>query len=118
MKKLTDLNDLFIDQLKEIYGSEKHQAKALTQLAQKSKNAEVKKTLAAHAEKTKGRIERLETVFELSGELPRPANVRWENLVERAEKNVKKSSDENVADWPTCFQCSASTILKLPITEH
>ncbi|WP_312407981.1 ferritin-like domain-containing protein [Rhizobium sp.] len=62
-----NLNDLFLDTLKDIYYAEKHILKALPKMARASQSEEGKAAFLKHKEQTEGQIERLQQVFELIG---------------------------------------------------
>ena len=61
--KTTD--DLFIDELKNIYSAEKQAVRIYPRLAKAVSSPELKEALQAHLEETKGQIERLDNVFEI-----------------------------------------------------
>ena len=62
-----DLNDLFLDGLKDIYYAEKQILKALPKMARASQSEEGKAAFLKHRDQTQGQIERLEQVFEIIG---------------------------------------------------
>jgi ferritin-like metal-binding protein YciE len=65
-----DLNDLFLDTLKDIYFAEKQIAKALPKMAKAATSDKLRAAFEKHQLETEGQIERLEQVFEL---LEKPA---------------------------------------------
>jgi ferritin-like metal-binding protein YciE len=62
------LQELFLDELKDIYWAEKHLLKALPKMAKASTSDELNKAFNDHLEVTKGHVARLEKVFELLDE--------------------------------------------------
>jgi ferritin-like metal-binding protein YciE len=66
-----DLNDLFLETLKDIYFAEKQILKALPKMAKKAQSDELRQAFELHREQTEGQIERLDQVFELIGKAPR-----------------------------------------------
>jgi ferritin-like metal-binding protein YciE len=58
-------NDLFIDELKDIYSAEKQAVRIYPRLAKAVSSPELKDALQTHLEETKGQIERLDQVFEI-----------------------------------------------------
>lgn len=62
-----NLNDLFLDTLKDIYFAEKQILKALPKMARAAQSEEGKAGFLQHRDETQGQIERLEQVFELIG---------------------------------------------------
>jgi ferritin-like metal-binding protein YciE len=65
-----DLNDLFLDTLKDIYYAEKQILKALPKMAKAASSDKLRAAFEKHAAETEGQIERLEQVFEM---LDKPA---------------------------------------------
>lgn len=59
------LEELFIDELKDIYWAEKHLVKALPKMQKAATSTELKEAFGEHLEVTKGHISRLEQAFEL-----------------------------------------------------
>jgi ferritin-like metal-binding protein YciE len=62
-----DLNDLFLDMLKDIYHAEKHVLKSLPKMAKAATSGQLRAAFKKHHDETKGQIERLEQIFELLG---------------------------------------------------
>lgn len=62
------LNELFVDELKDIYWAEKHLTKALAKMAKKATSEELRSALQTHLSETENQITRLEQVFESIGE--------------------------------------------------
>ena len=62
------LNELFIDELKDIYWAEKHLVKTLPKMAKAATSEELKNAFNDHMEVTKTHVSRLEQVFDLLGE--------------------------------------------------
>ena len=65
------LEDLFLDTLKDIYYAEKQILKTLPKMAKATTSTELKSAFETHREETEGQIERLSQVFELIGKAPR-----------------------------------------------
>src|SRR4051812_4896048 len=57
--------DLFIDELKDIYSAEKQAVRTYPRLAKVVQSEELKEALQEHLEQTKQQIERLDKVFEI-----------------------------------------------------
>jgi ferritin-like metal-binding protein YciE len=70
MAKDKDLNDLFLDTLKDIYFAEKQILKALPKMAKAATSDKLRAAFEKHEGETEGQIERLEQIFEL---LEKPA---------------------------------------------
>lgn len=61
------LNELFIDELKDIYWAEKHLAKALPKMAKAATSDELRTAIENHLAETENHIVRLESAFESIG---------------------------------------------------
>lgn len=66
-----DLNDLFLDTLKDIYYAEKQILKALPKMAKAAQSEKLQAAFEKHHDETEGQIERLEQIFELLGKAAR-----------------------------------------------
>jgi ferritin-like metal-binding protein YciE len=62
-----DLNDLFLDTLKDIYYAEKQILKALPKMAKAATSDKLRAAFEKHQDETEGQIGRLEQIFELLG---------------------------------------------------
>jgi ferritin-like metal-binding protein YciE len=58
------LNELFIDELKDIYWAEKHLVKALPKIAKAATSDELRTAIENHLSETENHVTRLENVFE------------------------------------------------------
>lgn len=68
--KEKDLNDLFLDTLKDIYFAEKHILKALPKMAKAAHSDKLRAAFERHEGETEGHVEKLEKIFDL---LDKPA---------------------------------------------
>src|SRR5690349_22850668 len=62
-----DLNELFVDTLKDIYYAEKQIYKSLPKMTKAASSEELRAAFEKHHDETEGQIERLEQIFELIG---------------------------------------------------
>jgi ferritin-like metal-binding protein YciE len=91
------LNELFIDELKDIYWAEKHLTKALAKLAKKATTEELRGAIETHIEQTENQIVRLESVFESVGE--KAAAKKCEamaGLIKESEEIVESTEDGSI----------------------
>lgn len=65
------LEDLFLDQLKDIYFAEKQIVTALPKMAKAAQDPKLKAGFEKHLQETKVHVERLEQVFKIIGETPK-----------------------------------------------
>src|SRR3954462_5834242 len=65
--KNKDLNDLFLDTLKDIYFAEKQISKALAKMAKAARSDKLRAAFEKHRGETEGQVDRLEQVFQIIG---------------------------------------------------
>lgn len=61
------LQDLFLDELKDLYSAEKQIIRALPKLVKAAKSPELKDAFQSHLKETEGQVKRLEKAFEILG---------------------------------------------------
>ena len=64
--KLDSMEDLFVEQLEDLYDAEKRLTKALPEMAKAATNKQLQSAFESHLEETKGHVRRLEEVFKLA----------------------------------------------------
>src|ERR1700716_1423047 len=65
--KFASLNDLYLQQLKDLHSAESQLIKALPKMAKAARNPDLKNAFIEHLEQTKGHLERLKQVAEKLG---------------------------------------------------
>jgi ferritin-like metal-binding protein YciE len=91
------LNEVLVDELRDMYSAENQLVKALPKLAKGAINKELKSLFTTHLEETKGQVLRLKQVFELLGEKPTGEHCNgMEGVIEEGadalEKDVEGAS--------------------------
>jgi len=86
-----DLNDLFLDTLKDIYYAEKKIFQALPKMAKAAQSPKLKAAFEKHHDETEGQIERLEKIFEL---LDKPARGKTCDAIEGLLDEGKEIMDD------------------------
>jgi ferritin-like metal-binding protein YciE len=86
-----NLNDLFLDTLKDIYFAEKQIVKALPKMAKAAQSDKLRTAFEKHREETEGQIERLEQVFEL---IDKPARGKTCEAIQGILDEGKEIMDE------------------------
>jgi len=66
-KEISNLDDLFVHTLRDIYYAEKQIVKALPDMVKKATNPKLKQGFEAHLKESEGHVKRLEQVFEMHG---------------------------------------------------
>ncbi len=61
--KIETLQDLFLDELRDLYDAEKQLVKALPKMASAASSIELRQAFEHHLLETQGHVERLETIF-------------------------------------------------------
>jgi ferritin-like metal-binding protein YciE len=91
-----DLNELFLDTLKDIYYAEKQILKALPKMAKVANSEDLQAAFEKHHGETEDHVERLEQVFELIG---KPARTKKCDAIEGIINEGKEIMEE-YADTP------------------
>ncbi len=65
--KVESIEDLFLDELKDLYSAEKQITKALPKLVKAASTKELSAAFDSHLQETKGHVERLEEIFQKLG---------------------------------------------------
>lgn len=86
-----DLNELFLDTLKDIYYAEKQILKALPKMAKAANSDKLRTAFEKHHDETEGQIDRLEQIFELLG---KPARGKKCDAIEGILDEGKEIMDE------------------------
>ncbi len=92
------LQDLFVDELKDIYNAEKQITKALPKMARAAGNQQLRNAFEQHLRQTEGQISRLEQIFKQLGASPRGKRCKgMEGLIEEG-KEVMEEHTGSVLD--------------------
>jgi ferritin-like metal-binding protein YciE len=93
------VNDLLLDELRDIYHAEKQLVKALPKMAKKAKSDELRQAFEHHLEETKGQVDRLDRVFEqLNARSSGKRCEAMEGLVEEAKEMMEEIITPEVLD--------------------
>ena len=88
------LQELFLEELRDIYWAEKHLVKALPKMQKACTSEELATAFADHLAVTQDQVNRLEQVFELLNEKPRGKKCEaMEGLVKEAESVIEETED-------------------------
>src|SRR5579872_7173131 len=68
---VANLEELLINELKDLYSAEKQITKALPKLAKAAQSPELRAAFESHLQETIGHVERLDEIFETLGKSPR-----------------------------------------------
>lgn len=94
----TKLEELFLDELKDIYDAEHQLTKALPKMAEAAQDSALKEAFEAHLSETQGHIERLEHVFAICQEDPQQKKCKaMAGLIAEGEELKKKGDAALIA---------------------
>jgi ferritin-like metal-binding protein YciE len=93
------LQELFVDELKDILGAEKQLLKGLKKLSASATNPGLKTAFEEHYTQTEGQIERLKQVFQSLGLTARAKKCKaMEGLLAEADEIIESFEDQVVLD--------------------
>lgn len=96
---MQNLNDAFMNELRDIYGAEKKIVKSLPRMARKAGSSELQKAFEKHEKQTEQQIERIESVFELLDERPRAKKcAAMEGILEEGKEIMSEKAEPDVMD--------------------
>jgi len=91
--------ELFVDELKDIYSAEKQAVRAYPRLTKAVQSDELKQAMQEHLEQTKGQIERLDRIFEILDKRSSGKTCEgMKGLVEEAQSHVEEIEKGPVLD--------------------
>ncbi len=98
-EKLESLEDLLLDQLRDIYDAEHRIVKSLPNMIEKADSDSLRKAFEHHLDETKQQVTRLEKCFELLGEeAKREVCQASKGLLEESEEMLNKEGKPEVRD--------------------
>src|SRR3954470_19637872 len=96
---MKNLQDLFVDQLKDVHNAEKQLLKALPRMARAAGAASLRQAFEDHLAVTKQQVERLDSVFEQVGARPgRKRCAAMEGLVQEGQELIEQAPPPAVLD--------------------
>ena len=95
----TELHELFLDALADIYNAEQQLTKALPKLAKAAEADELREAFETHLQETEGQISRLEQVAEVLGEsLKRKTCKGMKGLIEEGNEMMTEKKGSSALD--------------------
>ena len=96
---LESLQDLYLEQLKDLHSAESQIIKALPKMIEQASHAELRRGFEAHLNQTKEHLRRLEQIGQRAGEkLTGHTCKGMEGLLEEGEELMKERADSDVLD--------------------
>ncbi|HSU69721.1 MAG TPA: ferritin-like domain-containing protein [Tepidisphaeraceae bacterium] len=97
--QMQDLQDLYVEELRDIYNAEKQLVRALPKMAKKATHDELKDAFTMHLEQTKGHVERLEQIFEKLGKRAGGKTCKaMQGIVEEGKEMMEEDAEPEVMD--------------------
>jgi len=96
---LDTLEQLYINELRDLYSAENQLLKALPKMAKGASSPELKDAFEKHLEQTTGHVERLEQIFEQLDENPKGKTCHgMKGLIEEGSEILKEDGEDSVLD--------------------
>jgi ferritin-like metal-binding protein YciE len=97
--EFNSLDDLFLEQLQDLYDAEKRLTSALPKMADAAHSPQLKDAFRLHLRQTEGQVSRLEQIFGELGQRPhRETCEAMKGLIREGEEMVQAKGDASVKD--------------------
>jgi len=97
--KFNNLNDLYVDTLKDLYNAEQQIISALPKMVSAASSPDLKRGLQDHLDQTRRQVDRLHQIFNEMGTSPTGKKCRgMEGLLEEGEEILNSGADPDVKD--------------------
>jgi ferritin-like metal-binding protein YciE len=97
--KVHTLEDLFVEELRDLYNAENQILKALPSMAKKASNLELREGFELHLEQTRGQVERLERIFDRLDLKAKGRKCKaMEGLIEEGTELMEEDLEPDVLD--------------------
>jgi ferritin-like metal-binding protein YciE len=95
----TELHELFLEELADVYDAEKQLTKALPKLAKAAQSVDLRSAFESHLEETKNHVTRLEQIAESLGErLPGKPCKAMQGLIEEGSDLIEEENGSSALD--------------------
>ena len=99
MSETSTLEELYVDELRDLYSAENQLLKALPKMAKAADSKDLKAGFEEHLEQTEGHVERLEKIFEDLDKSPKGKKCKaMEGLIEEGSDVIKEDMSPEVKD--------------------
>lgn len=97
--QLSTLEDLFVDELKDLYSAENQLLTAIPKMAKAATSKDLKAGFEKHLKQTEGHVSRLEQIFDAMDASPKGKKCKaMEGLVEEGAEVIKEKMEPEVKD--------------------
>lgn len=99
MASLNSIEDLLVQEIKDLYSAENQLIKALPKMAKAASNPDLKAGFEQHLEETKEHVDRLEKVAELLDATPRGKSCKaMKGLIEEGSEAISEDGEDSIRD--------------------
>jgi ferritin-like metal-binding protein YciE len=92
-------NDLFVNQIEDLYDAENRLTKALPKMAEAASSSQLKQAFQSHLTETQGHVSRLEQIFrEVNVDPKRETCEAMKGLIAEGEEMIKAHGDPDIKD--------------------
>ena len=97
--EMETLQELLVEELKDIYNAEQQLLKAMPRMVKKATSAQLRRAFETHMKETEAQVGRLEEVFEALGEKAKGKKCHaMQGLLEEAKEMMGEDMDDDVMD--------------------
>jgi len=97
--EMESLQDLLIEEMRDLYNAETQLTKALPKMAKKASNPQLRKAFETHLRETEGHVERLQKIFDKLGKKPTGKKcAAMTGLVEEGKEMMGEDMEEDTMD--------------------
>ena len=97
--EMNDLQDLMVEELRDLYSAENQLLKALPKVAKTVENEELRNAFEQHTQETQVHVQRLEQIFKQLGEKPTGKKCKgMEGLIEENKEMMEEDAEPDVMD--------------------
>jgi len=95
---LKSLEDVYVDQIADLYSAEQQLVKALPKVAEAASSSELRQAFETHLKETEGHVQRLEKVRQALDEVPDVTCKGMEGLIKEGDEIVSEEGDKAAKD--------------------
>ena len=96
---LDSMEQLFLEEIKDVYNAEKQLVRALPRMAKAAADPKLQQAFTKHLRETEGHVERLERIFKALGQTPRGKKCKgMEGLIEEGKEILEEDGLPEVID--------------------
>jgi ferritin-like metal-binding protein YciE len=97
--QMESLQDLLVEEMRDLYNAENQLLKAMPRMARKASNPQLKKAFETHMRETEGHVQRLQKIFDKLGKKPTGKKcAAMEGLIEEGKEMMGEDMEEDTMD--------------------